>query len=152
MNYGTRLEELRENQNLSLQDISKMLAFDKDTYGKFEREYTTIPLIHLNTLCNYFKVSIDYILGFTSKKQYQKIKEDIDLKIAGMRLKELRKENKLTLIKLGNILGCSYGTIASYESGKQLIATHFLYQICKNYNISADYLLGKIDEPKYLKW
>ena len=133
MNYGERLEELRENQNLSLQDISKMLGFDKDTYGKFEREYTTIPLIHLNTLCNYFKVSIDYILGFTTKLQYPKIRENIDLNLSGIRLKEIRKENKLTLIKLGNILGCSYGTISCYETGKQLIATHFLYQICKKY-------------------
>ena len=31
-----------------------------------------------------------------------------------------------------------------------LIATPFLYTICKKYNISADYLLGKIDNPKYL--
>ena len=151
MNYGTRLEELRESKNLSLQDISKLLGFDKDTYGKFEREYITIPLIHLNTLCNFFDVSIDYILGFINIKKYQNAKAEIDLKLSGIKLREFRKEQKLSLVQLGNILGCSYGTIATYETGKNLIATHFLFQICKKYHISADYLLGKIDSPKYLK-
>ena len=58
---------------------------------------------------------------------------------------------KLTQSKLADNLGCSYGTIAGYERGRYLIATPFLYQICKTYRISADYLLGKIDNPKYLK-
>ncbi len=67
------------------------------------------------------------------------------------RLKEFRKENKLTQVKLAEILNIANGTIAEYERGTNIIATPFLYTICKNYNISADYLLGKIDEPKYLK-
>ena len=41
-------------------------------------------------------------------------------------------------------------TISKIENGHNIIATPFLYQICKKYNISADYLLGKIDSPKYL--
>lgn len=28
------------------------------------------------------------------------------------------------------------------------IATPFLYTICKEYNVSADYLLGKINKPQ----
>ncbi len=48
-------------------------------------------------------------------------------------------------------LNIENGTIANYELGINLIATPFLYSICKKYNISADYLLGKIDKPKYLK-
>ena len=150
MNYGEKLKELREEKGLKIYDISRFLNFDKDTYGKYEREYNTIPIIHLNTLCNYFNVSLDYIFNISNIKQYQNYKENIDLKIAGARLKEFRKENKLTQSGLGKILGCSYGTIAGYEIGRYLIATPFLYTICKKYNISADYLLGKIDSPKYL--
>ena len=147
MNYGDKLKELRENASLSLQDVSKILGLEKDTYGKFEREYTTIPIKHLNTLCDYFKVSFDYIFGFTSILQYKNIGE-IDKKTSGLRLKELRKNKHLTQQELADILGCSYGTIAGYEIGRYLIATPFLYTICKKYNISADYLLGKIDNEK----
>ena len=151
MNYGEKLKELREQENLKIYDISNLLGIEKDTYGKFEREYTTIPSIHLNTLCNYFHVSLDYIFGFTNVKNYENNKENIDLKLSGVRLKEIRKELKKTQTVLACELGCSYGTIAGYERGRYIIATPFLYQICSKYHISADYLLGKIDEPKYLK-
>lgn len=150
MNYGEKLKELREEKGLKIYDISKLLNFDKDTYGKYEREYNTIPIIHLNTLCNYYNASLDFIFNLSKEKQYKHSKENVDFKIAGNRLKGFRKEHKLTQIQLGKMLGCSYGTIAGYERGRYLIATPFLYTICKNYHISADYLLGKIDKPKYI--
>ena len=61
-----------------------------------------------------------------------------------------RKENKVTQVKLATILNTVQPVIANYEKGKFLIATPFLYTICKKYNISADYLLGKINEPQEL--
>ena len=74
---------------------------------------------------------------------------NIDIHKIGQNLKEFCKENKLTQEKLTEFLNIGKGTIADYERGRYLIATPFLYQICKKYNISADYLLGKIDNPKY---
>ena len=109
------------------------------------------PIKHLNTLCNYFDVSLDYIFSFTNIKQYPNNK-NIDLILLAKRIKETRKENKLTQIKLANILNVANGTVANYETARYLIATPFLYTICKKYNISADYLLGKIDTPKYFHW
>ena len=75
---------------------------------------------------------------------------NIDIHKIGQNLKEFRKENKLNQEKLAEFLNIGKGTIADYERGRYLIATPFLYQICKKYNISTDYLLGKIDNPKYL--
>jgi transcriptional regulator with XRE-family HTH domain len=149
--YNKRLKELRESNNLDLQDLSTLLNFEKDTYGKYEREYIIIPIKHLNTLCNYFDVSIDYIFGFTNKTNYNNYQKEIDTKKVSNRLKEFRKDNNLTQEKLAKLLNVVKGTIGNYESARALIATPFLYTICKKYNISADYLLGKVDEPKYLK-
>lgn len=149
--YNERIKKLRESYNLNLQDLSIYLNLEKDTYGKYEREYTIIPIKHLNTICNYFNVSFDYIFSFTNILNYNNSNKDIDLKIVSARLKELRKENKLTQERLSEILNVVKGTIGNYESARALIATPFLYTICKKYNISADYLLGKIDIPKYLK-
>ena len=66
-------------------------------------------------------------------------------------MKSFRKEYKLTQLELANFIKTDKSTISKYETGKNIIATPFLYQICKTYNISADYLLGKIDSPKYHK-
>ena len=72
-------------------------------------------------------------------------------KIIGKKLRGWRKEMRLTKKSLGNLVGCKYGTISGYETGRYLISIPVLYRICKKYNISVDYLLGKIDDPKYLK-
>ena len=151
MIYAFKLKELREEKNINQLELSKTLNIDNSVYAKYEKEYEIIPIKHLNTLCNYFNVSFDYIFGFTNDLNYPNMLKEIDTKKSGTRLKELRKEHKITQTILSDELNCSYGTIAGYEIGRYLIATPFLYTICKKYHISADYLLGKIDSPKYLK-
>ena len=151
MLYSNKLIELRENNKLKQKDLSKLLNIDRSVYGRYEKEYQIMPIRHLNDLGNYYKVSLDYIFEFTDIYQYENTKSEINLEIMKNRLKEFRKENKLTQEKLAYILNTSQSTIADYERGKNIIPTPFLYTICKKYNISADYLLGKINEPKYLK-
>ena len=79
-----------------------------------------------------------------NNNEYQEY-NNIEPKLMGKRLKEFRKNNKITQEKLALILNTTQSVIAGYESGRYLIATPFLYMICKKYNISADYLLGRID-------
>ena len=149
--YGDRLKYIREEHDLSQYEISELMGFKKRVYGNFEREETIIPLKHLNFLCNYFNVSLDYIFKFTEEKNYKNIKKEINKSLIKKRLKEVRLEYNLTQKKLADILHISPSTISEYEREAKLIATPFLYDICKKYNISADYLLGKIDHPKYLE-
>ncbi|MCM1052756.1 MAG: transcriptional regulator [Ruminococcus sp.] len=151
MIYSEKLREIREENNLKLQDISKILGIDASVYGKYEREYILIPIKYLNDICNYFNISIDYIFDFTNSLNYINSTKDIDKKLSGTRLKDFRKENNLTQAKLAELLNTVHPVITNYENGKNLIATPFLYTICNKYHISADYLLGKIDSPKYLK-
>ena len=150
MEYNNRLLELRTCINLTQEDIAKILKISRTTYKDYELQTSIIPIKHLVTLSKYFDVSIDYLFESTKLVQYENVK-DVDKIEAGKRLKEFRKENKLTQQKLANILNTTFSSIAFNEKGRNLIATPFLYTICKRYNISADYLLGKIDNPKYLK-
>ena len=151
MKYGIILKELRQSCNLSQKDVASILGIARQTYNHYEVQENIIPIKHINLLANYYKVSIDYILGLTKEKKYTNSLSKIDVFVSGARLKDWRKEQKLTQTKLASILNTFHTVIVDYEHGKNLIATPFLYTICKKYNISADYLLGKIDEPKYLK-
>ena len=148
MIYSDKLTELREEKNMSQINIAKVLKIDNSLYAKYEKEYEIIPIKHLNNLCNYFNVSIDYLFDFTVKKNYEVNNNVIDKAKIGERLKNIRKENKLTQVKLAKELNTSQSVIAEYEKGKNLIATPFLYTICKKYHVSADYLLGKIDKQQ----
>jgi len=146
----SKIKGLREELDLNQKQVAEALGLDNTLYNKYENNYNTIPLVHLNNLCNLFNISIDYILSLNTIKQYNNSQKIVDNMICGKRLKEFRKEKKLTQTKLAEILNTTHSVIADYERGRYLISTSFLYAICKKYNISADYLLGKTDYPKLL--
>lgn len=149
--YKERLKELRETKELTQNDLAKPLDIVGNRYGQYEREYEIMPIKHLINTCNFLDVSVDFIFNLTNEKQYNNISKEINKINAGSRLKEFRKENKLTQKKMATELNTVHQVISKYEKGINLIATPFIYMICKKYNISADYLLGRIDSPKYLK-
>ncbi len=142
--YSKRLIELRESKNLKQYEVADLLEIYKGTYNQYETEYTIMPLKHLINLCDYFNVSLDYIFSFTDNKQFKKSEKQYKKELLGERLKKFRKDNKLTQERLADILNTTHSVIADYERGRYLISTSFLYEICKRYNISADYLLGRI--------
>ncbi len=151
MIYKDRLKDIRTYDGIKQTELVKVIGISNAAYSEFEREKTIMPLKHLINICNYFNVSLDYIFNFSDEKSYDNIKKDIDYKIVGNRLRELRKEKKLTQNDLKNILNTTQSVLSDYERGRILINTIYLYDICCKYKISADYLLGRIDNPKYLK-
>ena len=140
--YGTKLKDLRLNANLLQKDIAKILEITEITYTHYENEYYIMPLKYLIKICDYFDISLDYIFSFTTKKKYKDLAKT-DFNNLNFQLKNWRKENKITQDDLAVILNTNRSVIANYERGRTLISTPFLYTICKAYNVSADYLLGK---------
>ena len=61
------------------------------------------------------------------------------------RLKALRKERRLTQVKLGEMLNYGYTAIANYESGRNQPSIPDLKKIASIFNVSMDYLLGVND-------
>ncbi|MBQ8572971.1 MAG: helix-turn-helix transcriptional regulator [Ruminococcus sp.] len=61
--YCQILRELREDHDLKQSDIAKVLGTTQQVYSRYEQGINEIPLHHLVTLCLYYKVSADYILG-----------------------------------------------------------------------------------------
>ena len=149
--YTKQLKFIREEKELPQKVLANILNIKENTYSEYETEYKIIPIKHLNKLCNYLNCSLDYIFEFTDKRNYIFSENNINYQLQHLRLKELRKKYNLTQKKLANIINVATSTISDYEIKEKSIATPFLYTICKKYNISADYLLGKIDSPKYLK-
>lgn len=145
MNFQ-KLIELREDLNIKQKDIASILGITQQTYSLWENGNKIIPLKHLNSLCNYYNISMDYALGLSNIKYYEVINTKIDKKIIGNRLKLFRKEKNITQEELANILNTTHSTISAYESGKTTILTAFAYEICKKYNISMDYLCGRINK------
>lgn len=151
LQFDKKLKDLRQYYDYSQYKVAELMGISRNTYKGYEEARDIVPTIRLNDLANIFNCSIDYILDLTSEKEYSCSSETINFDLCKKRLKEFRKENKLTQNKLSQILNISQSTVAYFEKGRNLIATPFLYDICKKYGISADYLLGKVDSPKYIK-
>lgn len=67
------------------------------------------------------------------------------MKIFCERFKELRLENKLSTTELGKILKVNNSTITRWENGNITPSIEHLYNICRYFKISADYLIGLED-------
>lgn len=150
MIYSEKLKEIREENKLTQKDIAIKIGISSNSYERYENEHDIFPLKHLITTCDYLKVSLDYIFNFSNENNYQKSNFP-NLSLVGKKIKEIRKENKLTQVQLAKILNIGNGTLADYERGRYLVSTAILYTICSKYKISADYILGKNDNLKYLK-
>lgn len=142
MNFQ-RLVEIRDDFNLRQKDIAKLLNITQQTYSLWENGSKIIPLKHLNNLCNYYNLSMDYVIGLSNIKYYNIANKEIDKILIGERLRKIRKDKNITQEELAGILNTTHSTISAYESGKTTILTAFAYEICKRYNISMDYLCGR---------
>lgn len=61
----------------------------------------------------------------------------------GLRLRQLRKGNKLTQTQLANALGLAFSTISMYERGVREPDFETLEAIADYFNVTMDYLHGK---------
>lgn len=137
-----KLFGLRDYYSLTQQNVGEVLGVRQQTYAEWEKGRKIIPLKHLATLAKYYNVSFDYILGFTKTKEPYGADAILDKRIIGEKIIYIRKLYNLRQLDLAKYLNTSPSTICSYEKGNTLILTAFLYQLCKEFNISADWFLS----------
>lgn len=68
--YAQRLRNLRTDHDLSQAQLAAILGTTKNQVGKYERGEQEMPIKHLLTLCNYYGVSADYVLGLPKGLPY----------------------------------------------------------------------------------
>lgn len=70
--YNEIIKELREDRDKTQLEIAKLLQTDQSYYSKYERGVRALPMEHLITLCKFYGVSADYILGLPDDLEYPK--------------------------------------------------------------------------------
>ena len=142
------IRKVRESYELTQREMAKILNISKSSYNYFETGEHIIPLKHLNNFCNIFHLSMDYVCGLTNENIVIDKNFKLNKKEIGKHLKEVRINNKLTQKEIAKILNTSQSNISSYENGKTLILTAFLYNYAKHFHISLDYITGRINKVK----
>ncbi len=62
-NYWQVLRDLREDHDLTQSDIAHVLGTTQQVYSRYEKGINELPIRHLITLCRFYGVSADRILG-----------------------------------------------------------------------------------------
>lgn len=73
------------------------------------------------------------------------------MNVTAKRIKDLREDNDKYQREIAKILDISQQYYSEYEKGKREIPIRHLKTLCIYYNVSADYILGLIDEMKKIK-
>ncbi len=137
-----RILDIREDADINQTEMAEILKTSQSNYSRWENGTEFIPLKKLNLLCNYFNVSMDYVVGIT-RDSSEASKKSLSTKIIGNNLKRLRKEKGITQTDLAEFLNTTQSTISAYESGKTILLTAFALQIVKKYKVSLDWLCGR---------
>ena len=138
-----RLKDIREDNDISQENMSKILGVNRSTYSLWELGINIIPLKNLCDFADYFNLSIDYVLGLTKNKSNKDLIKGLNLKILGTNMKNIRLANGLSQENIGVILGVTQACVARYENGIICISTSNLYKFCKEFNKSLNSICGK---------
>lgn len=65
----SRLKILRESNELTPEDLAKLLNITEQKYLSFEKDFTLIPVEYLVSLAKFYKTSVDYIVGLSDKNE-----------------------------------------------------------------------------------
>lgn len=65
--YVKRMRDLREDHDLTQQEVASVLGTSQTMYARYERGANELPVRHLLALCDLYGVTADYLLCRTQK-------------------------------------------------------------------------------------
>lgn len=75
MKYIKIIKDLREDSDLTQQQVADYLGTSQTMYARYERGANELPIRHLLKLCELYSVSSDYILGKSNYADKNKMPE-----------------------------------------------------------------------------
>lgn len=68
MSYIRRIRDMREDHDMTQQQVADYLGISQTMYARYERGANELPIRHLVALCQLYHVSSDYLLGLSNRK------------------------------------------------------------------------------------
>ena len=70
--YRTRLRDVREDHDLTQADVGKIINKSQQGYNHIETGRAELRIDDLVTLCQFYDLSADYLIGLTNKAKSYK--------------------------------------------------------------------------------
>lgn len=124
-------------------DLGKVLNCTPQNYGRMESGQQLFSIENLIKLSNYYKVSINYILGNTTDKV--KLLHNYQFDYGKMRnqMINLRINNEYSQDYIADeILNISQSMYSQFETGVHMIDVLSIMKLAALYNVPISYILG----------
>lgn len=133
------IKSLRKEKNLTVEQLAKKIGVAKSSVSAWENGKSEIRGKNLKKLSAFFDVSESYLLGYIERPSLPN------------RLRELRKEKKISIEQLSTKVGIDEGRIIALESRedfKNIKKNDAYYSDVKKladfFNTTIDYLEGQV--------
>ena len=70
--YRERLRNLREDRDLTQAELGRLLSKSQQGYNHIEAGRAELKIDDLITLCRFYNLSADYLIGLTDRKKTYK--------------------------------------------------------------------------------
>lgn len=110
MTLGNRLKEARLQQNLKVRDMAELLGVSERAYRNYENDERDIGTHALKVICDYLKISSEYLLGMSDKTEINHINTNSDIQtdfheLTSKQIQIVKLFEKLTEPQQDNIIG-----------------------------------------------
>lgn len=139
MTIGQKIKELRQQLNMSVDDLADKLGKNRATIYRYERgDIENLPLDVLEPLANALETTPGYLMGWEDTPKKKELLT-IDEVTMGDVFKALRLGNNLSIEEFSHEIGLSAEDINNYEAGKTPIPVNII-------NLAADFFGISISE------
>lgn len=146
MDFLAKITLLMKEKGLNRHTLSEACGIPYTTIdGWFKKGYEGIKISTLMKLADFFDVELDYLVkpSALAENEPSGTEEGSSL-MFGSILKQLRKARKLTQDEIADMLYITKRTYASWERNEREPGFDTLCKLADYFNVSTDYLLGRV--------
>lgn len=141
--YINNLKRLRNEKEMTQEDIAKKLKCSRSTYNNWERGIVMIPLDIADQLSVFYKADLTCVLGINKKLEYNLNIKKMNYNKLLKNLSSLKDKHKNTYEEIATYLKCNSSTCQRYFKGEFKIPIDRLILLSELYEINIDELCGK---------
>ncbi len=136
---GQRLKQARIEAGLTQKGAGESIGVDPHTIYSYETDRVNPSGPAMRALAHTYNKPVEWFFGDEEEEL-----DDDDARL-GERLRQARREKRMTLDTVANALDSSSPTISRYEEGEQRPSEPILHALANLYDRSVEWLLGEED-------
>ena len=139
-----RIKDIREDNDLTQNDIANKLNVNRSTYANWENGDKLIPLEKLDDISVLFNVPFSYLLDKEMSYNKKITIKKMNYKKMLDKINAIKNDKKQTYQDIANAIGVSKATAFKYYNNQMKIPVDKLILLSDFMKCNIDQLLGKI--------